>query len=36
MGRRWSVCARNLDDKCWTVCDYNLSLLGFILEEFIV
>lgn len=32
MGGRWSICARNLDDKYWTVCNYNLSLLGFIFQ----
>ena len=33
MGGRWSICARNLDDKYWIVCDYNLSLVNFIFKE---
>ena len=32
MGGRWSVRARNLNDKCWIICDYNLSLLSFIFK----
>ena len=32
MGGRWSVRARNLNDKCWIICDYNLPLLSFIFK----
>ena len=32
VGGRWSICARNLNDKCWIICDYNLSLLSFIFK----
>lgn len=24
MGGKWSIEARNLDDKMWQVCDYNV------------
>lgn len=32
MGGKWSICARNLNDKCWIICDYNLSLSSFIFK----
>lgn len=32
MGGRWSVCARNLWDKGWVVCDYNCNFLEFIFK----
>ena len=32
MGGRWSICARNLNDKCWIICDYNLTLFNFIVK----
>lgn len=32
MGGRWSIIARNKNDKLWTVCDYNLTLFGFIVK----
>ena len=32
MDGRWSICVRNLNDKCWIICDYNLSLLSFIFK----
>lgn len=30
MGGKWSITARNADDKIYSVCDYNLSLFKFI------
>lgn len=30
MGGRWSITARNLTDKAWEVCDYNLSFARFV------
>ena len=32
MGGRWSIRARNLNDKYWIICDYNLTLFGFIVK----
>lgn len=29
---RWSIYARNLNDKYWIVSNYNLSLLSFIFK----
>ena len=31
MGGKYSICARNLEDKSWTVCDYNLSFIRWII-----
>ena len=30
---RWNIIAKNKNDKLWTVCDYNLTLFGFIVKE---
>ena len=32
MGGKWSICARNLTDKCYQVCDHNCNLLQFIFK----
>lgn len=32
MGGKWSICARNLTDKCYQVCDYNCNLFQFIFK----
>ena len=31
MGGKYSICARNLKDKGWSVCEYNLSFLRWLL-----
>jgi hypothetical protein len=33
MGGKWSICARNLNDKCWEVCDYSCNLIQFIFKS---
>lgn len=30
MGGKYSICARNLCDKAWMVCDYNLSFIRWV------
>lgn len=30
MGGKYSVCARNLNDVCWSVADYNLSFIKWV------
>ena len=30
MGGKYSITAKNLNDKVWCVCNYNLSLVKFI------
>ena len=30
MGGRYSICARNLKDKEYAVCDYNISFIKWI------
>lgn len=32
MGGKWSICARNLYDKCLIVSDYNCNLFKFIFK----
>lgn len=32
MGGRWSICAKDVDDKLWKVCDYNCNLFQFIVK----
>lgn len=33
MGGQYSITARNLGDKIWCVCDYNLSLVKFVFKS---
>lgn len=33
MGGQYSITARNLGDKIWCVCDYNLSLVKLIFKS---
>ena len=32
MGGKYSICARQLDDKVWTVCDYHNPLIIILLK----
>lgn len=32
MGGKYSITAKNLNDKIWKVCDYNLSFVKFIFK----
>lgn len=32
MGSGWSIIAKNTWDRTWTVCDYNLTFLGFVIK----
>ena len=30
MGGKYSICARNLEDKVWQVCNYNLNFIKWL------
>ena len=32
MGGKWSICARNLKEDCWKVCDYSCNFIQFIFK----